>query len=138
LTILSVVNGDTLKSIMNSTLEYQKEMYFEVLAGSGELPDEEVNKIKGFVDEMYSDYENIIDYNELQRRMFPIYDENYTEDEINAAYDFYTSEHGSSYAKKITQVAPDTQRVMTEYVQELLLFIEMKAKEGGYGEDFKF
>lgn len=138
LVILETVNGDVLKSLLSSTLEYQKEMYLEMLNSDNILNEEDQSKVKDFVDKLYKDYEEIVDYNELQRRMFPIYDKNYTENEINAAYEFYTSEHGKSYAKKASQVAPDVQKIITEYVQELLLFLEMKAKDGGYGEDFKF
>jgi len=138
--ILDIINDKSYKKSI-STIFYTKIIGIKdkvkELYENGIVNDEYLNKVDDYMLDMFSDFKELIDYNDIKTLMFPIYDEIFNEEEINAAYNFYLTKHGKSFAKKSFNMSPKINEVINKYSVEISKHIDNKRKDGGYGEIFK-
>ena len=82
--------------------------------------------------EIWVDFKKLFDPEELVRRMIPLYDDSFTEDEIDELSTFFSSKIGIKYLDQNVKMSIEASKIGQVYSQEIVEIILMKIDNNDY------
>ena len=88
-------------------------------------------------DSMWADYKELYDINELYRRLMPIYQEYFEDEDLDYVIEFLTNPKSQKYVKLVTSsVYSEVSNISMDYMNEIVTIVTLKMDNNGYGDIF--
>lgn len=88
-------------------------------------------------DSMWTDYKELYDINELYRRLTPIYQEYFDDEDLDYVIEFLTNPKSQRYVKLVTSsVYSEVSNISMDYMNEIVTIVTLKMDNNGYGDIF--
>ena len=119
--VLEFLKINMSQDAINTMLEVAK----KYVSGDDEMPDE-----------IWDDYKNLYDVNELYRRLTPIYQEYFTDDDLDFIIEFLKNPKSEKYVNLITntETYSKVSSISMAYMTEIISVVTLKMQNGGYGD----
>ena len=86
---------------------------------------------------MWTDYKELYDINELYRRLMPIYQEYFEDEDLDYVIEFLTNPKSQKYVKLVTSpVYSEVSNISMDYMNEIVTIVTLKMDNNGYGDIF--